>query len=111
MKIREDYSGERDGGMTIAPGGPRLVERLGPTKNAVVLMFASSSLCWRHESIQKNGASWDWPEYQPHVTISYDAPDVDVEKMTPYRGRILLGPEIFEEVNESYAATRKEEAN
>lgn len=100
-----EWSGEDDGKMTIAPGGPRLMERFG---DAVVLQFASSRLTWRHEDIKRMGAETDFPEYQPHVTISWDAPDLDLSEVKPYQGKIVLGPEVFEEVNENWRNTIKE---
>lgn len=87
--------------ITVAAGGPRLLDRLGPERKAVVLLFVCSELTWRHEEMKRAGASWDWPEYQPHVTISYEY-DGDVDDVEPYRGPILLGPEIFEEVDEGW---------
>lgn len=100
-----EWSAEDDGKMTIAAGGPRLVERFG---EAVVLQFASSRLTWRHEDIKRMGAETDYPEYQPHVTISWDAPDLDLSQVRPYQGKIVLGPEVFEEVNENWRNTIKE---
>lgn len=91
-----------DGEMTIPTGGPRLMERFG---DAVVLQFASSRLTWRHEDIKRLGAQTDYPEYQPHVTISWDAADIDLATVEPYKGKIVLGPEIFEEINENWRAT------
>jgi hypothetical protein len=61
-------------------------------------------LSWRHEDIKRAGASWDHPQYQPHITISWKAADVDLEKVEPYRGKIVLGPEIFEPINENWKA-------
>lgn len=92
-----EWSSEDDGKMVIAPGGPRLVERFG---EAVVLQFASTRLAWRHEDIKRLGAETDHPEYQPHVTITWNAPELDLSKIEPYRGKIELGPEIFEEAND-----------
>jgi hypothetical protein len=46
--------------------------------------------------MREAGASWDWPDYQPHISLS-KAP-VDLSKIEPYRGEIVLGPEIFEEI-------------
>lgn len=92
--------GEESGKLTIPPGGPRLVEQLGQD-GAVVLLFASSALSWRHESIKMSGASWDYAEYQPHITFTYDKNDIDLDTVTPYRGKIVLGPEIFEEIETS----------
>lgn len=103
MEVESDeWGGEENGGMLVKPGGARLVEPLGP-KGAIVLLFNSSRLGWRHEQINRAGASWDWPEYQPHVTITYQRPEgLDVSKVEPYRGKIVLGPEIFEEVVEDW---------
>jgi len=94
MKAGEAWSQKEDGGVTVRPGGPRMLEVFG--EGALVLAFNSSDLAWRHMELREIGASWDWPEYQPHITISYDAKDVDLSRIEPYRGEILLGPEIFE---------------
>jgi len=86
------------GHLHITPGGMRIMETFG---KAQVLAFVSSALSWRHEDIKTRcDASWDHPEYQPHITISYaDDPPTSV---TPYRGKIVLGPEIFEEVDNTW---------
>ncbi|MFN3474073.1 MAG: anti-CBASS protein Acb1 family protein [Blastomonas sp.] len=103
-----DWNEEKDGSLIIGPGGPRLVERLGKDGEAVVLLFGSSRLAWRHEQIRNAGASWDWPEFQPHVTISYDAPEIDVDAIEPYRGELRFGPEIFEPLDDDWKAKVKE---
>jgi uncharacterized protein len=59
-------------------------------------------LKWRHASILSEGASWDYADYQPHITITYDKGDVDLATVEPYRGKIVLGPEIFAEVDEDW---------
>lgn len=101
IAVGESWSGsERDGSLTITPGGARLIERFDG--GAVVLLFASSELCWRHEEIKRKGASWDWPEYQPHVTLTYEGAPEDLEAIEPYRGKLVFGPEIFEEVSEDW---------
>jgi phage-related protein (TIGR01555 family) len=87
--------GEQDGKLTIAPGGPRVVEPLGD--KSAVLMFASSQLSWRHSAILREaGAAHSFDEYIPHMSLT-EAP-IDLSKVEPYRGKIVLGPEIFEEV-------------
>lgn len=88
--------------VTIPPGGPRLVERFDG--GAVVLLFASNMLSWRHDEMVDRGASWDWPEYQPHITISYNGAPADLDGIEAYQGRIVLGPEVFEEINEDWKA-------
>ncbi|MBH1873556.1 DUF1073 domain-containing protein [Stenotrophomonas maltophilia] len=82
--------------LVIPEGGPRAVEPLGGM--SAVLLFASSQLSWRHESIIRAGGSHDYPAYTPHISLT-KAP-IDLTKVEPYRGRIVLGPEIFEEVRE-----------
>ena len=95
------YSG-KDGKIEVGPGGARHVEPLGDA-GAVVLLFTSSELSWRHRAIIEEGASWDHDDYQPHITISYEAGDLDLSTVEPYRGKIVFGPEIFEELNEDWA--------
>jgi phage-related protein (TIGR01555 family) len=96
MQIGEPWDSE----MTVAAGGPRLMEKF--SGGAVVLQFKSRELEWRHEAIREAGASWDWPEYQPHITITYDPDGVDLATVEPYQGEIVLGPEIFVEVDDDW---------
>ena len=91
-----EWGAEKDGKLTIPAGGPRVVEPLGDM--TAVLMFASSQLCWRHEEIVRAGASHDFDSFQPHISLSKAR--VDLAEIEPYRGAIVLGPEIFEEVKE-----------
>ncbi|TGP22305.1 MULTISPECIES: phage portal protein [unclassified Mesorhizobium] len=99
LTVGENWVQNPKGTLTIAPGGPRVVEALGKDGAAIALLFASTDLSWRHMAIREAGASWDWPEYQPHVTITMDAAGVDLDKVEPYRGELVFGPEIFEEVD------------
>lgn len=101
MKMGSTWAGDENGNLTVPPGGPRHVSKFGG--DAVVQEFVSHDLTWRHEGMIENGATSDYPDYRAHVTISYD-PGVDVESIEPWRGRILLGPEIFEEIDEDWKA-------
>lgn len=93
IKVGESWQGQ----LKLAAGGPRLMERFG---NAVVLQFASTELHWRHQSVIEAGGSYDFEEYQPHITLFYEMPGmtVDLDAIEPYRGEIILGPEIFDEI-------------
>jgi hypothetical protein len=99
LKVGEGWGSSDDkGNLVVAPGGARIVEPLGD-KGAVVLLFNSSVLAWRNREIIEAGARSDFPDYQPHVTITYKAPPgLDLSKIEPYRGKLEFGPEIFEEV-------------
>lgn len=109
MKMGDNWSDDGKGGLTIPAGGPRMMDAFGQKGEAKVLLFVSSALSWRHEDMKRNGASWDHEEYQPHLTISYDPDAPDIASVEPYRGKIELGPEIFEPIKEDWAE-RIEEA-
>jgi HK97 family phage portal protein len=102
MRAGQDWESDRNGDLVVPPGGPRIVERLG-SEGAIVLKFASWALARRHHEICEAGASWDYPEYQPHVTITYDGAGVDLSTVEPFRGPLIFGPEIFEELDEKKA--------
>jgi phage gp29-like protein len=82
-------------------GGPRKLEKLGD-KGAIVLRFASGQLKWRHAEMIERGASHDYEDYLPHVTVAY-APDFDLEGVEPFQGELVFGPEIFEPIEPSEA--------
>lgn len=85
--------------LTIESGGPRFVERFGEGPDAaVVLRFASPVMRYRHDSMIERGASSDYPDFKPHVTISYDAAGVDLAQVEPFTGELRFGPEIFEPI-------------
>lgn len=83
--------------LEIGAGGPRQMDSFGTDGKYKVLLITAPELVWRHREIIENGASWDHEEYQPHISIQIGG-DVDLSKVEPYRGKIVLGPEIFEEL-------------
>lgn len=107
IKMGTTWSDDRKGNLTIKPGGPRAVEKLGDA--AVVLLFASDDLSWRHRGMVEAGASHDYDEYQPHVTLTYDAGDVDLDTIKPFVGELRFGPELFEPLNLDWKAGVTEE--
>lgn len=90
-----------DGGMKQRKieGGVREVKALGD-KGAVVLAFQSPSLTERWAQFLRIGASWDYAGFTPHVTITYKGAGVDLSKVEPYKGPIILGEECWEEIKE-----------
>lgn len=108
MKVGAAYSTEKNGDLIVPPGGPRIVEALGD-KGAIVLEFSSWELSARHGNIIEAGASWDYDSYTPHITITYSGDGMDLTKLEPYRGQIVLGPEKFEQVAENWEQSVKEQ--
>lgn len=90
----------QEGDVGTAGGGKRTVERLGDA-GAVVLRFEAPELSARWQELRDAGASYDYPEYKPHVTfaISPDEPDdIDLAHVKPYAGPLEFGPEEFAEL-------------
>ena len=90
--------------LEMEPSLRRSVVPLGD-KGAVVMKVSSPQLEARWQSFINKGASWDWPGYQPHITLTYDA--VDAGRFVPFPGWITLGPEKFAEVDTSWTPTLK----
>lgn len=77
-------------------GGIRSIQKLN---NAIVLRFESGNLTQRWIELGKLGASWDYAEYCPHITLTYDSGDVDFMNLPPFQGAIKFGKEKISEVN------------
>lgn len=108
MKMGRDWREDEQGRIIVRPGGPRVIEKLG--ENAIVLRFACPDLDWRHKDMIEAGGSHDYPEYQPHVTISYETPaDIDLEALKPFNGPLVFGPEIFEALDLDWKSKITEE--
>lgn len=85
--------------LTVAAGGPRVIEKLGSVPfAATTLSFASSDLSWRNREMREKGASWDFEDYTPHISLTYTENNLDPDTIRPYTGPIELGPEIFEDL-------------
>lgn len=69
--------------------------------SVLVLKFESKYLQNRWQEFRDMGASWDFPEYTPHVTVSYQCKGLGL-KPAPYKGDLWFGPEIFDVVNENF---------
>lgn len=89
-----EWSGKKKDEVIIPEGGPRAVEPLG--NMTAVLLFASSNLTYRHQEILRAGATHDFPEFVPHISLTKTP--IDLKDVEPYRGPIVLGPEVFEMV-------------
>lgn len=80
--------------------GERFLACFGPNKDVSVLKFNSPELGARWREFIDGGASWDWPGFQPHITISLKAPAGIEATASPYLGPIVLGPEEFEPIKD-----------
>ncbi len=88
-------------------GGDRTVELFGD--DATVLTFRSDKLHERWAEFVDAGASWDFPSYIPHVTISYEGKGLNPKNMKPFTGDLVFGPEILHELDDDWSDNIKEE--
>lgn len=97
MLISPDWSSEP---YQIPAGGPRQMDLYGPQGDVLVLLLNDDHLEWRHEHMIAKGAVSKWPGYQPHITLAKPvSTDLDTDAIEPWRGPVVLGPEIFEEID------------
>jgi hypothetical protein len=89
----------------------REVHAFGEDKKAIVLTFENADLHRRWEEFTEHfGASWDFPDYRPHVSITYDGlPEgLKLSDIKPYEGELYFGPETMDEVNTDWKSNVKE---
>lgn len=92
--------------VVVPPGDPRVIYELGD-EGAIVLRFQSIVLERRNQQLLDSGASSDHDEYRPHVTITFDASGIDLDEVEPFRGAIILGPEIWEQLPVGHGSVLK----
>lgn len=115
--IGECWTDGEGGRLTVKAGGPRMLDLLGDKRDVLALLFASSSLSWRHEDMKGLGCSWDYPTYQPHVSLTWQLGNTLQERqdrltsLEPYTGELVFGPEVFEEVKVDWQKTIKENSS
>lgn len=91
------YAQER---LMVGKGGPRRVLQFG---KHIVLAFDSAQLRYRHQEMRRLGASHDFPEYNPHVSViklADGAAPPDLSAVEPYDGPLLFGAETFRKVED-----------
>jgi len=80
--------------------------------DAVVLAFDAPVLEQHHDRFMDAGGSHDYPSYQPHVTITYQAPEgVDLSEIEPFDGLLIFGPEEFKPLKANWKDTIVEKAD
>lgn len=89
-------------------GGNRVVAPLG-NEGAIVLKFQSQKLSENWQYYINKGASWDWESYQPHISITYDGSDLPLNKIKPFSGELIFGPEKMKELDLDWKSKIKTE--
>lgn len=82
------------------PLGARDMKFLG---SALVLSFESAILEQDWRRVIKEGGTWDYPTFQPHITLSFNALGFDTSAVKPFDGVIQLGPETMSEIQDDWS--------
>jgi hypothetical protein len=65
----------------------------------LVALLDAPSVVRRHEELMaRHSATYDFPEYHPHVTLSYDF-EGDIRLLKPLDFHIILGEEYVEDLD------------
>lgn len=83
----------------------RWLTGLGKDGKALVMMFRQPDLSARHKEFAAAGASWDFPSYIPHITLSYDTEDKQPQEFgfDPAPDMPLqLAAEVFQRSNDNW---------
>lgn len=68
-------------------------------KRALVLLLDAPTIVARHEQLMaEHPATYDHPEYKPHVTLSYDIGDFDEKQLIPFKSALELSDEYVEDL-------------
>ena len=69
-------------------------------ENVLVMKLISQELQDRHNYLMETyGATYDFPEYKPHVTLSYNYSDKTAVGISPFTNKIILGMEYVEDLD------------
>ena len=75
--------------------------------NCLILPFDCPDLVARHkELMDTHGATYDYDEYKPHVTLSYNIGDIDADSLPPFKGKIEIADEYQEDLDLDWAKTK-----
>lgn len=74
--------------------------------NCLIMRFKCESFKNRHKYLMnKHNATWDFENFLPHLTLSYDVPsDFDPSILPPFEGPIEIVEEYCEELDTEWAA-------
>lgn len=98
--LRWDMIPAASDGLMLSMWAAKGHEALGKDGEAKVLSVEAPELVDRWKELRKLGASWKWPSYKPHVTLSWGGKGFD--RAIPWPGPIELGPEVFGQVIEAW---------
>lgn len=85
----------------VVEGGDRSVVRMAGNgdKGNFSLRFESEELQERWLEAVAAGATSDFEQYLPHITIAYGGQPTEPDDISPFTGELVFGPEVHEPLN------------
>lgn len=75
------------------------LEMLGQNKDVLALNIKDYPyLNRRNKYYLDNGATSDWPDYKPHITLSWKASGLNVDLTKKFNDQIILEAEYFDDI-------------
>ena len=80
----------------------------GKKTNCLVLRFNCPKLSARHKSLMKeHEATYDYDTYKPHVTLTYNAGQLDPDKLPKFDKDLVITEEYGEDLNDDWTQCKK----
>lgn len=70
----------------------------GDETRILVLELDCPTLTDRFEEAMDSGATYDFPEYIPHITLSYDIGDFNIDVLNPPTLRLIVAQEFVDDL-------------
>lgn len=81
----------------------------GDKTNCLILEFKCQELVDRHNSLmEEHNATFDFPTYKTHITLSYDVGDMQTEVLPEYTGPLRMVEEYGEVLDVDWAKNNTE---
>lgn len=76
----------------------------GNTKNCLIMKLECPKLCKRHKYLMdKHDAEFDFDEFTPHVTLSYDIGDMSIDNIKLPQDELEISKEYHEDLDTEWA--------
>ena len=83
----------------------------GNVAKCLVLTYKCEDLVDRHKFLMKeHGATFDYDDYTPHVTFSYDIGDMKQKDLPKFEGKIEIVEEYGEDLNLDWAQDNSDDS-
>lgn len=99
---REDL--QDDPSAEVVAGGLTVFESRKDSTRCLVLLLDSDYLQERFDTAIEAGATHDFPDYKPHITLSYDIGTLDIKRLPVPEVELVLSHEYAEPLDNDWSS-------